>query len=222
MKKLKKAFIAIETILYVAFVLLELKYGFNKLVLSLHFCSILCTIVYVLSRSKKEFDQWDLFVVKCIYLVLLPTDIICEFTTFLLAGVIGYLIITLLYAYRMRKTLKHFTFIPFVGAIIILAAAKLGVGLNAVLCIGIIYYICFITNVISVWLCSKNRLFQIGLTLFFLSDIHVFLQKINGMTTLTGNLLYYVNNYVDLMIWVFFLPAQVVIALSIQRKHQKN
>lgn len=219
---MKKAFIVIEAILYVAFVLLELKYGFNKLVLSLHFISILGTIIYVLSRSKKEYDQWDLFVVKCIYLVLLPTDIICEFTTLLLAGVIGYLIINLLYAYRMRKTLKHFSFIPFVGAIIIAMAAKMGLELNAVVCIGIIYYICFVTNAISVWLCSKNRLFQIGLTLFFLSDVHVFLQKINGMIKLTGDLLYYVNHYVDLMIWVFFVPAQVVIALSIQRKHQKS
>jgi len=215
-----KLFIIIETVLYLFFTVTEFKYGYSNLILGLHFTSILLSILYVLSLKADEYDKSDLRVMKLMYLVLLPTDYILEFTSFLLPGLIGFLIIQLCYAYRIRKDLKYIKLVPIIESVILVIAYLNGVKLDVVTVVGVFYYLCFLVNLVTVWKYSKNRIFQVGIVIFFLSDIHVFIQKLSYLMTFTGFWAHYAERYVDWMIWVFFVPAQIVVALSTEKENR--
>lgn len=108
-----------------------------------------------------------------------------------------------------------------VGCIILY---RLGVVLESLLLATIFYFVCILTNVItSVKLAfhkpqrKGNIIFAIGMFLFLLCDINVGLFNLSGYITMPENLYHTIYSFSSILMWTFYAPAQVLIALSVKR-----
>jgi hypothetical protein len=113
------------------------------------------------------------------------------------------------------------TSIACVGSLILY---QLGIVLESLLLATIFYFVCILTNVImSVKLAFQkpqrkgNVLFAIGMFLFLLCDINVGLFNLSGYISMPENLYHTIYSFSSILMWTFYAPAQVLIALSVKR-----
>ncbi len=84
--------------------------------------------------------------------------------------------------------------------------------------ISVFYYINLIINILYAFIGSKNSLiFAIGLLLFACCDLLIGLEVLNSsyIKIKEGSILYYLCNPGFNLAWCFYVPSQVLIALSI-------
>ena len=102
---------------------------------------------------------------------------------------------------------------------VLVAFLILGSGANAMAIISVVYYANLLTNAIFAHRIGKGGIMlTVGLVLFALCDVNVGLQGLasiysNGLDE--GSLLYLLTNTSVDMIWVFYVPSQTLIPLSI-------
>jgi hypothetical protein len=78
------------------------------------------------------------------------------------------------------------------------------------------YYINIIVNVIFALIhFRRNFFFPLGLFLFLLCDTYICLTKLNDQLHFTGQFIQAILNVEVNVAWVFYLPGQVLLALSI-------
>jgi hypothetical protein len=101
---------------------------------------------------------------------------------------------------------------------------QLGVVIESLLLATIFYFICILTNVmtaVSVAIHKPhgkgNVIFAIGMFLFLLCDINVGLFNLSGYITMPENLYHIIYSFSSILMWTFYAPAQVLIALSVRR-----
>jgi hypothetical protein len=96
---------------------------------------------------------------------------------------------------------------------------------NGIAIVSIIYFISFVFNVIDSAVIAhktKNRkqvVFTAGLILFLLCDINVGLFNMIDVTNVNHRQLLTVYHFSAIAMWMFYLPAQILIVLS---KYTKN
>ena len=109
------------------------------------------------------------------------------------------------------------------GAICFLLQS-LGVVLETLLVISVFYFICILTNTVrALWAMFHSPpnsgifLFAIGMFLFLLCDINVGLFNLTGFISLPKDVYNAVYSISSLLMWTFYAPSQVLIALSTQK-----
>lgn len=108
-----------------------------------------------------------------------------------------------------------------IAAIEIVAALVLGNKLDLLVVVSVCYYANLIVNIIEAFTIFKRApLFAIGLALFILCDTVVGLQAAAGvyLPIAEGSLLHRILFMDFFLSWFFYLPSQVLIALSLQKK----
>lgn len=100
--------------------------------------------------------------------------------------------------------------------------------INPLLFVTLLYFFSFLTNVYrSLRLAGEhpaNRsrlLFAAGMVLFLLCDINVGLYNLADFIPLTAKAGQMISSFSSLLMWAFYAPSQVLIALSI-RNYQQN
>lgn len=214
MKFWSKIILFIQLLLYIIFLYLDIKGEGSHLSSKLKFIStLLCLILVLLSRDS-WYDERDGRLVSLALSFTVLADVILLFTVEFHIGIVIFCVTHLLWLHRYGVDLLA----P--GAI--LAFAVMGsliiksYELRLVV-LALIYGIL----IISVTIAAKKselpipakRLAFVGMVLFLLCDVNVFL--FNALES--GNTLYY---YVSVGMWLFYLPSQVLLALSsIKLKH---
>jgi len=95
-------------------------------------------------------------------------------------------------------------------------------AVNILIPISLFYFICLLTSVSRAILVWKNNLYPspskyrivFGMIFFFLCDMCVALSNISGLLPLKGDNLLYIQKTSSILIWFFYIPSQLLLALS--------
>jgi len=173
----------------------------------------------------------DIFLLELALLMTVFADLCLVIFSFFILGLILFSIVQIIYCVRytskkLKKTLVEF-FIVFSCIVFLYCLSKLYIlDISILIPISLFYFICLITSVSKAISAFKNNLYPApskyiivcGMILFLLCDICVALYN---MTIFLPLNLYYTESFQQIicfMIWVFYLPSQLLLALSGSQK----
>ncbi len=211
------AFLLVELVLYY-FILTA---GGTTLVIT-SFASIVICFLYCAAGGKKS-DPLFIAALAC----TVGADfflVICS-PIEQLYGMICFLTAQTLYAIRLHRDNKN-RVLMVVRIVLILCAEVITVAVlkentDALAMISLAYYANLVMNIaISFTLLHKNKLLPIGFVLFLLCDTVIGLQMASGvyLNIPEGSMLHSMIFVGFNLAWFFYLPSQVLIALSSRRK----
>ncbi len=108
------------------------------------------------------------------------------------------------------------------AAIIVCAVLKIaGISLELLSIVSIYYFILISSNVVSAVILARstpgnkeNILYAAGMFLFLLCDINVGFYNLSGFITLPVQTYHLIYSISSILMWTFYAPAQVLIAVS--------
>jgi hypothetical protein len=238
-------FLILELSIYLSFLYIDISERMNYNISSyLKFAGIVICWLYAVfspadrvnSRdSKNGKDSKDGTILKTALLFTVVSDLFLLIYDYYLIGVITFCIVQMLYMMRLcrwskkerylihliKKLLRNL--LAILTVMVILYALEF--SWNWIAIVSIIYFISFVFNVMDSVVIShktKNRkqvVFTAGLILFLLCDINVGLFNMIDVTNVNHSWLLAVYHFSTIAMWMFYLPAQVLIVLS---KYTKN
>lgn len=196
MNSKKGLFLSVESIIYITFIVFDLT-GLNSIYIK--YLGIMLCFLFALLNRKRYISITLLFTLISDYFLLIRNDNY-------LVGIISFIIVQFIYFLYLennncKKYIKIRIFIYFLIVIV-----SIFFKLNILYCLTLLYFSTLITNTISSYTNKDLIIFSYGLTLFIGCDICVGLFNI-----LPIGKIYMI---VSLLMWVFYLPSQVLIALS--------
>lgn len=97
----------------------------------------------------------------------------------------------------------------------------MGIDMEILLTVTVFYFVCIVANVITAVKTAINYpdnksslLFAVGMVLFLLCDINVGLFNLSDFVVLPENLADFIYSVSRMLMWMFYAPSQVLIALS--------
>jgi hypothetical protein len=238
-------FIMIQMILYVTFLTLDLKGGYPTLSSQVKFCMIILCFCYALFHGKGV-DKSIFLCVKIALFFTVISDLFILILDFYVYGVLTFILVQLLYAARLqladgsadkskrrsraiRFLIKRFIILLMITFIICLVLQQFGVDLDGLLVVSAFYFLNILTNTVVAVIAAMKRpydkslgLFAVGMTLFLLCDINVGLFNISGFVAMPEGTYDVLYPIVSVLMWTFYAPSQVLIALSANRLKQDN
>ncbi len=206
-------FVVIEAVLYVVFMAMDLL-GASGSTMVLKYSGILLCVLFSSLCSfygGEKLIPWALLFTAAADFFLLVID------RYYVAGILFFLVVQSIYLYDLFKETGRI-WIPFRIVCLVLAVALLAMtGMLTVLNLLVgIYFPMILVNMIMSWIYRKKMsfLFALGLTLFVLCDICV------GLYNLYGILPESVYAFTRIGMWMFYLPSQVLISLSMLKKKE--
>lgn len=237
-------FFALQGILYGLFLFLDIA-GWNASLSSrIKFVVIMLCLLYTLLKQDTVHD-WKRLCIRSAFLFTLIADY------FLLLmdrhhfyGVLSFIIVQQIYGVKLdlhmmtnRVVERKQLVLPVLRRLgLQMAAAVLvcmmlnngGVIIDRILFASLVYIISFVSNVIWAFKVARqhplergNFMFAIGLILFLLCDINVGLFNLSDYLSLTLSAEGTLYNFSSILMWAFYAPSQVLIALSI-RDYRQN
>ncbi len=212
-KKLTVAFILAQLVLYILILTLE-----GKALRLSEFGSIaLCLLFTLIVKGKTK------YLLPLAMAFTLSADfclVICS-PVRRLEGMLFFLCVQAVYAFILHGQIKKKALIWCRGCISVLAVAiclfVLGKNTDALAMVSLCYYANLLFNLGMAFASfKKNALFAIGLLLFLLCDTVIGLQVASGgyLDIARGTLIYGIINAPVNLAWTFYLPSQVLLALS--------
>ncbi len=193
-------FLAVESTLYLTFMLLDL-FDLWDGTLWLKYAGILLCLLYSLLCAQPLMSAALLFTAGADWFLLILKD-------HLLIGVMLFCVVQFLYALRLHHLGSPAAPFLRMGAAAALVLTVVLLDLVTVLNVcTMIYFSQLISNAILAWRLPHLKLFALGLSLFACCDICVGLQF---ALTLPPTL----YSLISIGMWFFYLPSQVLITLS--------
>lgn len=207
-------FIIVEAVIYAAFVFADFS---GKESTQIKYCGIaLCFIYAVLScRNGKDYVflcvAFVFTLVADWFLLVKNSDYVFGVAAFIVAQTV-YLLRLISFGVNVKRTIIV-RLVVTISAISVLFVADLADWLTVLVAI---YFVALVTNCVDSYTLfkygAKNKLFAIGLTLFILCDVSVGLNNFSSYFNVSAiNRLIKAATY---LMWIFYLPSQVLIALS--------
>lgn len=234
-------FIIIQVVLYGTFLTLDIL-GMNiTLSNRVKFTVVVLSFIYVIIRGKGNHRQ-IIFLRYALALTVI-SDVLILFSDYYFYGVITFIFAQQLYGMRItalfeRERLFWDRKIPLKAAFLMLLCQgavstivgillwAMGMDINPLLVVSILYFVCISTNVARslklskcFWHYRDIRYFTIGMILFLLCDINVGLFNMSDFMT-PGPAYQTIYSISSILMWTFYGPSQVLIALSVDK--QKN
>lgn len=217
-KLFKYIFILITSILYIVILFFEIKEEKKDL---LKFIVIALCFIYSFIQNGDLKDKW-LVRTALLFTVISDYLLVIEGNNFFLS-LITFSIVQLVYALRIinfdEKDVKtHLILRPIIFiCTILIIKFTIGIKLDSLLIIAIFYFSNLFLNVIYAFInIKKNILFPIGLLLFMGCDMMVGLFNLN--IYIDSSNYYPLSLLIDnslFLIWLFYIPSQVILSLSI-------
>ena len=239
--KITILFLAVQAVLYVSFLAADLTGSSITLSVSLKFTVIILCFCYVLFYGNSS-GKSILFCMKTALFFTLVSDLFILVLDEYYYGVLTFIFAQQLYGIRLsmefydiekeqeqRLVRKGFLIRLAVQAallvVICLILQAAGFVLDELLIAGIFYFISIMTNTLRAIRTAVIRkgsrelvLFAAGITLFLLCDINVGLFNMSSYLPLPGELYAAVYGLSSILMWAFYAPSQVLIALSTRDK----
>jgi len=191
---------------------------------------VLCFLLSILSTKYSFADRVnyrDILLLRLAMFITVIADLCLVIFDFYILGVVFFSLVQIAYSVRhttknVRVTIINF-FVVFLCIVFLYMMASLFIKeINILLPISLFYFICLIISVnkaIKVW---KNNLYPFpskymivfGMILFLLCDLCVALSNATVLFPLAGNSMIRLQEISSFLIWFFYLPSQVLLALS--------
>ena len=225
-------FILFQTILYVIFLFLDFTGHNYALSADIKFSVIILCFCYVFFLGRNT-DRGIILCMKAALFFTLVSDLFILMLDYYIPGVITFIVVQQLYGLRLllekhssgRRLALRFALQLTVAVTVCLLLWLAEVEIDSLLFISVLYFICILTNTINaVRLALHNRgdrsrvLFAVGMVLFLLCDINVGIFNMSGFIALPENLYHRLYSLSSILMWTFYAPAQVILALSANRK----
>ena len=200
MEKEKKIFLITESIIYILFIIFDL-IGMNSSYLK--YTGILLCLFYHICKKNRIFSC-AFFFTAFADLFLLVLDDHYEI------GVTSFIAVQLIYFFYLKKDCKTYINLRIGSFIGILIGFYMTGNISLLNLLTAFYFVNLVFNLLSSLSNPYQKVMSIGLFLFMCCDICVGL----------FNILSYGKAYeiVAFMMWVFYLPSQVLISLSADMK----
>jgi len=224
LKKLDILFLSIESMLYIFILFMDLG-KYHRLIA---FISILICFIYVVLNFKKNNHDDKIMLIAFIatlsadyFLTLHSKQVLLGTFLFFVSQVFFFLRIHLSNHKIDDKIIIVYTFTYFLCLILL----YLIIGyIDLLLIVSLLYYVCLCLNMIYAWITKhKILLFAIGLTLYVCADFMVGLKSSGSYVTFAqGSIFDILIHFPINLIWVFYLPTQILFALSTTHKKLKE
>lgn len=195
-----------------------------------YFSIVLCFLLAMLSTRnsfKHRVNTADILLLRLGMFITVIADLCLVIFDFYILGVVFFTLVQITYAVRyntrkLKATLINcliiFLFIVCSYELVNLFIVKV----NILLPISLFYFICLtlsVSKAIKVW---KNDLYPstskymivVGMILFLLCDLCVALSNITLLSPIAGYFLRSFEEICPFLVWVFYLPSQLLLALS--------
>lgn len=241
-KKADILFIVLQAILYITFLTLDLNEGSVTLSKWIKYSIIILCFCYALFFGKSV-DKGITFCIKGALLFTLISDLFILILDYYVVGVLTFIIAQQLYGVRIslakvgvmastgvlrerkvnlaKRLVFRVSFQMIITIVIALLLKSISVKLDLLLIASIFYFISISSNVFAALrILAHNRydrsiaLFAIGMGLFLLCDINVGLFNLSGFINLQEDIYHKIYSISSVLMWTFYAPSQVLIALS--------
>lgn len=217
-------FLAVELIIYITFNILSATQPADPIYLK--YAGVLLCLA-VSGAAKYLIRDKDAVIMTCAFVCTAISDLfILVIDTYYQIGLVTFIFTQTIYLYRLyrdRMSKIKLTIIIRVAVMLLLMALvdvimKDG-GINFMLAEVCVYIVMLAGNVIDAFILSKNGvqniIFAVGLLLFLCCDICV---GLDNAVDIIGLNLGKAGNAIQFMIWVFYLPSQVLITCALLKK----
>lgn len=222
-KKIDISFISIEVILYILILFADLD-GWHRFV---SFMSIFVCFVYVLLIHKK--NDMDYNIMRLAFIATLAADYFLTLHSeeqvlgtflFFLSQVMFFFRIHLSYQRIKPKIIYLYTA---VFSIFVLMFYLILESIDVLIIVSLLYFSFLLLNMIFSWMTHKRYiLFTIGLTCYIAADLMVAMHMADPYITFaTPSIFSYLTSTPINLIWLFYLPTQVLLALSTKYHHKE-
>jgi len=229
--KITTIFLIIEIVIYIAFMYLDCsEKGSNIISNNLKFIGIILCFLFSMILYSKNTDQKDIYILRAALLFTLISDLCILILNRYTLGTMTFCIVQVLYLIRLYRFKKQIGIksslwkylirngLITIGVIFILITFK--VKFDWLVIVSILYFVSIVLNVgDAIWIAYKSKalktiIFAFGMVLFLLCDINVGLFNISDFVAIDGVLFSKIYAFATIAMWMFYLPAQVGIALS--------
>lgn len=208
-EKITITFILLEFLLYLLIHLFKID---NRM--GLRYLSIVLCLLYVMIMSQSK-DSKHL---KVAFIFTLIADLfLLVLDDYYLYGVIVFCFAQFIYSYRllkvneMKRNLRIVIQVMSIIIVQIIVKIMLSAQFDLLAVVTIIYFVSLLNNIVNSIVFTKiNPIFSAGLILFGLCDIFV------GLNNLGSYIDFRFSTVLDYP-WIFYIPSQVLIALSVDR-----
>jgi hypothetical protein len=210
-------FICVELILW--FYILFIDSPFDLHIIP--FLSIGLCFLYVLLNYKNDLDHKIMLIA---FIFTLSADFFLTLTsTQTTLGTFLFFLSQLMFMLRLHMTNSHIksqSLLPYAACFILISVLMLFFlkTFDLLLLVSILYYSFLLINTVYAWIRKdKYILFAIALTLYICADTMVGIKASGPYLSFNPQtLLYWLSNISFNIIWLFYLPSQVLFALSVK------
>lgn len=231
-----KIVVIIVLILYVLFLYMDF-YNVKILIASKYIkylCILLCFFLSIISTrgllggtEKYLVNRRDIRLLQVAMFITVISDLCLVIFNFYILGVTLFSIVQITYGVRYstkktKVTLKNFI-IVFLSMLLLYSIVNLFmVAVSVLVPIALFYLICLLNSVIKAISAFKNNIYYspskytivLGMLLFLLCDTCVAISGITVILPLTNYFMSRINQIANSLIWLFYLPSQLLLALS--------
>ncbi len=241
-KSITMIYILAETLLYGIFLYIDIiqKASYN-LSAQLKFTGIVLCFLYVLILPVYLKNKTDIRILRLTIFFTLISDLFILMLDLYLPGMVSFCIVQALYLIRlglwnkredklktlvviMKKILRNIT----LTLVILFILAIFQLKLEALIFVSCFYFVSILFNVsdslvtVFRYRIKYQLLYSCGMVLFLLCDINVGVFNLTGFVSINSSWFHHLYNFSAVAMWLFYLPAQVLISLSGQTKLCKN
>lgn len=197
--------------------------------LSILLCNLFAFICAFWLRQKENYILFSglFFTGISDYFLLFTNNFTFGMFTFCVVQTL-YLVYLYLLGDRRRGIPSRLIMNIILWAITLFVLFTVHIPVNLLLIIVVFYFISILHNVITAAInarCKPNRrnlIFAAGMFLFLLCDINVGIYNMNGFINIESAGFTKIYQFSEVAMWMFYLPAQVCIALSGMLKEDTN
>lgn len=215
-------FIKAEAILYLLFLWLDMGHISPFISNLLKFSGIVLCFFYVLTK-KVMVGKKDKKIMILAFIFTLLADFCMVLFSCNLGGLIFFPVVQFLYWYRLEPITLKGIGVRLLGFGCLMGIIFLAKGsIDIILFLASFYIIQITFNVVLAlkhWYKKRNKIakggfFAIGMVLFFLCDLHVGLAGAAEYIQNKSGMLGTFYGFIQIAVWAYYLPSQVLIALS--------
>jgi hypothetical protein len=227
-------FMGIEIILYSCFLYIDITGNGSYTISSgLKFSGIVLCLLFTLILPYRKEERTDINIVRTALLFTVISDLFILILDYYIIGLITFCIVQSLYLIRIGIWRNRMDLTVGIGGIInkfirnlivsfaiISILMILKIKIEWLILISCFYFVSIVFNVSdSLTIARKSKvtnsiIYAVGMILFLLCDINVGLFNLSDFLSIDSNWFTALYHFSTVAMWMFYLPAQVIIALS--------
>lgn len=215
-KHIDMIFIAIELALYILILFANLN-GWHRII---SFMSIVICFVYVCLINKK--NNMDYNIMRLAFVSTLTADYFLTLhSKEQILGTFLFFLSQLMFFFRIHLSYqrikpKILSLYAFIFMFLLMIAFLMIRRIDLLLLVSLLYFTFLLLNMIFSWITHKKYIwFTLGLTLYVFADLMVAMHMADPYITFSDqSIMHYLTSTSINLIWLFYLPTQVFLALS--------